>query len=386
MADQTCPGCQSFCMLGGQIVSSSPVIKTINGKTYRHEKKETYPTEWKNWETIQFDDTIQTTGKLTATSQNDLINYIKAAWDEGNINASKIADSIKDWNDKHPGGINGNKPSIETLKSFNDTGITKAKAAQEQVIHDYHYNNLCNVLAEEVSAETSDLKGDPTGNPQTSGPRVGEASDRQTNYEDRMVHSQEDLIKATYYNTLYEKASKLMYHPYQCNYCNIYEGGGFGEIVRELGSAIMENNPIYSWNKRTSLEKSVAGVSGITFRQDCSGFVGACLSVYSVASGITNAFNGDQCASVQYETTAGLNQYGVAGQFTQSSSGSGCKGMIFADSNHVEASDDKGVVWSGGGSGECLNGQLNECHEAPIMMNYGCGQKPPRWQANEYAN
>jgi hypothetical protein len=55
------------------------------------------------------------------------------------------------------------------------------------------------------------------------------------------------LITADLWQNLAKRASKLMYHPYQCNICNVYEGGEFPEVVRELGTVIQEKKIGYSW-------------------------------------------------------------------------------------------------------------------------------------------
>lgn len=386
----TCPGCQSFCMLGGQLANGNSVTGTDKaGKTYTHSKSQSYPDTWKQWEhVVPYDSSnplnsiIQTQDTLSAKSQNDLITYIQSTWNEGTVNVASIASSIAQWKADHPNGIKGATPaSVNNLVLYENTGVSGAEACSGEVIYDFHYNRLCDVLSESGNGVTSDLNGDTvSGNP-SEGPVAGSASNR---YDQNKVVEKEDLIKAVQYTTLYERASSLMYHPYQCNYCNIYEGGGnFGEIVRELGGAIMSKGPIYSWNKNTSIPDTIAGISGISFRQDCSGFVGACVSVFAAANGYSSGFSAAQCASGEYMSSSGLDQYGAADAFTRDISGD--NGVIYADTEHVEASDDNGLIWSGGGGtdGSCYNGQQNGCHEHPIMMGYGCGEKPAQWQCIE---
>lgn len=286
MAKDTCQGCQSFCMLGKQTVSSDSVIFEKNGKKIEHTKNQQYPTSWKKWKDISKDNTIQHPDKLSAQSQQDLIAYVKAAWNEGEISLEDISNSVTEWKNKHPNGIKGYMPSIGSVIPYDSTGIEGAQANSEDIIHDYHYNKLCNVLSESTSGVTSDLKGDYISNDAKEGPIVGSSHDRQS--QNKIVEK-EELIKASYYTKLQERASKLMYHPYQCNICNIYEGGEWLEIVKETWKALKETGPHIYYGKPGSKNFVNLTVNGETVntRLDCSGAVSAAMYFYCKTLGIT---------------------------------------------------------------------------------------------------
>lgn len=301
MANQTCQGCQSFCMLGKQIVSD----KDVEGKNIVHKKQSHYPTSWTSWKDIVGKSDLKDSNKeediiyrkITADIQNDLIAYIQAAWEEGDVNLSQIATNVKEWNNKHPNGVNGHIPSAGSTKSYESTNVANAKMdGHDGVIYNYHYNRLGNILGESTSGITSDLKGDiVTGNP-TEAPVVGSFTDR--DIEDNKLVKKDDLIYASQYRKLYERASKLMYHPYQCNICNIYEGGEWLEIVKETKKALakyisdngftagdkMSDTSQYSWVSGADI--TVQGINAHMGRRDCSGFVGTCLYIYGKASDI----------------------------------------------------------------------------------------------------
>lgn len=122
-------------------------------------------------------------------------------------------------------------------------------------------------------------------------------------------------------------------------------------MVRELGTAISQVDPIYSWTKAMSLSEPVLGVSNISFRQDCAGFVSACIGVFrAIQKG--GAYHTCNMNSSAFESSVGLED--MVG-FFESGCGSGqdgCESMIFAGPKHTEASDETGKVWSGGGHGE----------------------------------
>lgn len=109
-------------------------------------------------------------------------------------------------------------------------------------------------------------------------------------------------------------------------------------------------------------------------RRDCSGYVGCCLAIYSLAQGKSSSFNGDHPPSGHYCGGAcPHNLYNLKDEFSLASGESSCPGiMIFSHSEHIEISDEEGRIWSGGGGvGGCYNGQANDCHERDGTM-MGC--------------
>ena len=290
MADEKCQGCLSFCMQGHQLA-----IEGADGNGSN------YPKGWQQWKDLigESDNngepsTIQTSNTLSAQSQLDLINYIKAAYSEGKHNPEdgtldldkvKIADGL----------------TIDTTptKSTNETTLPQAddNVSSNNIIYAYHYNNLLQPLRGSYPPVSQDPRGqelkingkDPTtNNAKENGPVAGWPGNTtalvtsgQTDYSDN------SLIKASLYRDLYEAASKLMYHPYQCNTCNVYEGGQWIEIVEELGRTLYENNVLYDQNGSWS-----ATIGGIheTNRTDCSGFVNGCVNIFNatLTTGVVN--------------------------------------------------------------------------------------------------
>jgi len=83
-----------------------------------------------------------------------------------------------------------------------------------------------------------------------------------------------------------------MYHPYQCNVCNIYESSGnWLGIVAEVWSNLKQDNPNVQYNQGAYCEMR-AGGNKISARQDCSGMVSAALTLYGMTVGVTTDCQG----------------------------------------------------------------------------------------------
>jgi len=82
-----------------------------------------------------------------------------------------------------------------------------------------------------------------------------------------------------------------MYHPYQCDICNIYEGGKWLEIVDEMWRNLKADAPspngwIYYEHPGSQLYTTMrAGGGEVYARLDCSGCVSAAITLYSIACG-----------------------------------------------------------------------------------------------------
>lgn len=398
MSDKKCRKCQSFCMLGYQLAGTAP------------DKKNDYPTTWKDqWQklkdkTIQGDGSSEKTPKtLTAKSQQDLIQFIIDTYTEGKINCASDNGYFNKKDCK----------SLDTLTNIENfvqydcrADVNDATANERDIIETKHFNNFLKLLSGSFSPVDKDGRGDSLENPNSTNdnaPVVGWYGDGTYTYvnNDKIVEqisarendhsSDKSLIKGSLWESLRERASKLMYHPYQCNICNIYEGGQFGEVVRELGGYLIQHNPEYSWTQSTALSDSILGINNIKFRQDCSGFVSACVGIYAALLGKNEGkyYSCDQ-VSGNFKTldSGALDAMNVKDEFVDKlNAPAGCIGMIFATDGHVEASDDTGAIWSGGGCGGCINNQANNCHEnAQMMTKKTNGKTPSTLQAKESVN
>lgn len=375
MAEEKCKGCQSFCMLGKQLVSKDPVTFSENGKSVTHNKSQTYPTEWEKLKEAKTDVTIaaETNGILTVQNYNSLLDYIKAAWNEGAVNCNNMKESIAEWQSKH----SSNNAQLTILNpsciAYPDDSNARANYDEQgrgETIKPIHYNFPYSILNNNIEAVTQNPRGENISNDASSGPQAGTIST--TNGYTAAVVKSNDLIKGEYYKELYDQAKKLQYHPYQCNYCNIFEGGEWNEIVEAVGTACSSEGLIYSWNKYTGVETDF-GYTG-TFRQDCSGFVNACVNLFNkVLTGSPGFLTGN---SEAYKSRANLPE-AVQPYFEDYSGNATTKGSIVLRycgatnecganlTTHVEIYNQ----WSGGGNGDCINGQADGCHEASVMMH-----------------
>lgn len=377
---ETCPsGCESFCQMGKQLVYDNQDLLNTNGDII----------SWLSWEDIVKGETIiQSTNGLSTTTQHSLINYIKAAYGAGEYNGEdgSLQESIQEFSNKKLANNIEVDASVEKLPS---TVTNNTVETNITIVAPSHYNNFLYALtAQEYDPVRQDLKGNAVNNGVSAGPMCSKPANEIVPVAQSGVlgspydSSDESLIKASMYITLAERAKKLLFHPHQCNNCNIQEGGQFGEIVRELGSAIANEDPGYSWTKWHTLSTSVMGVGNIRFRQDCSGFISACVAVLmSVQTGRSYS-TCDEVSGDFMQSGKALASMGATEYFTPANQEHSCESMIFASSSHVEASDDQGKIWSGGGAGEGTDGK---CHEHPIMMG-GRGtssysKQPAYWKA-----
>lgn len=177
------------------------------------------------------------------------------------------------------------------IKDYDNGGLITSNS----IIHKEHYNGFLNQLANNSGnvVKQSDLpNGDKIRIPSNGngGPQVaisGKTISESGGIENKNGGMDGSLITAKAYVDLAKQASKLLYHPFQCNICNVCEGGKFGEIVRELGTNLSSKSLKYSWFETTSFSEDVCGIkaNGKRIRQDCSGFVGACISIYGMSEG-----------------------------------------------------------------------------------------------------
>jgi hypothetical protein len=123
-----------------------------------------------------------------------------------------------------------------------------------------------------------------------------------------------------------------------------------------LGQAIKDKGWIYSWARTGTLgsDVSICGISGpFSLRQDCSGFVSACIAIYAMAMNEASSYS--TCNETSLDYTNGNFKY--KGLFEEAKSGDYAH-VIYADNDgetgHTEASDETGQIWSGGGSGSCV--------------------------------
>lgn len=343
----SCQGCQSFCMQGHQLAIKGP---DGNGSNY--------PNSWKRWKNfIGYSDGTGTPSSignsnapnndsLTAQSQLDLINYIKAVYDEGTYNPNNGLGYEK----LKASGLS----LVEDGVSIGSTNLDNAKnnVASNFVIYDYHYNDLLEPLLGSDSPIKSDPKGQSiSNNASDSGPVAGwTAQPTALVTSGQTDNSENSLIKASLYRDLYEKASHLMYHPYQCNECNIYEGGQWLEIVEELGVALDKADIRYSWTN--SWTATVGGITE-TNRTDCSGFVNGCVNIFNAT--LTGELGGLTGNSDQYTNRDSLPPAVQKYFAPYSSSLPRKKGSIVVRHGGQEGSATSHVEvyaqWSGGGSG-----------------------------------
>lgn len=272
------------------------------------------------------------------------------------------------------------------IKDYDNGGLITSNS----LIHKEHYNGFLNQLANNSGnvVKQSDLpNGDKITIPSNGngGPQVaisGKTISESGGIENKNGGMDGSLITAKAYVDLAKQASKLLYHPFQCNVCNVCEGGKFGEIVKELGKAIRDAGWLYSQTQYENISGTFGGVTGsFNIRHDCSGFVSACVSIYAMAEGKISAYDSCQQSSAFYaDGTFNHNDLFVKAE------GSDNANAIFADHNdnsqHVEASDDEGRVWSGGGDGRCRNGQPGNCKETGTMMHEKAfSNRTKRWVA-----
>lgn len=384
-------------MRGAQTVGQAPGTSTDSNYSSDAESHADYSeiTSWTQWKDLisgTNGTTICSSSGLTAKSQTDLVNYIITAYSEGTRNPMSgnmfEEDAIKE-KDK--------VPNYETLKtidynfpeSSDKTNATKG-VSKDAVIKASHYNAFLNQLATDNGnvVTSSDLpNSDKISNFTQAelGPQIGIQKDNTDSKLSEVSndHSKDSsIITAQIYIDLANQASKLLYHPFQCNICNVCEGGKFGEIVKELGSAIQKEGWIYSWTKYGDISGPIAGNNGPFngIRQDCSGFVSACVAIYAMSVGETKSYASCNQTSAQF--TDGSFEYNNL--FKAAGAGDHAN-TIYADHNskskHVEASDETGMVWSGGGSGNCIGDQAI-CHEHAVMMNTKSGSsRTKRWVA-----
>ena len=336
--------------------------------------------QWLQWQYTQKDDSISSNipnAKATAVSQENqqsLINFIKNAYKTGKYNPED-GTLYKEMPKEDGLNIIKNPPSSKHPSSLDNEAGDNINTGK--VIYSKHYNGFLDALAQFYSPISTDPKGDSlvgnknggSGNSNSDGPVCGWP----TNADDLVISGQEEpgrssdfsLIKAELYKGLYDKASKLMYHPYQCNICNIYEGGEWLEIVKELGENIDKQGTKYDNNG--SVTASAAGVE-CTMRTDCSGYVTGCLAIYNAIEngGGNSVYASDLTSDAFKEGGEGIPD-GVKSHFTYSSSLPSEPGSILVrwanpknhnatdkfgnNTEHVEIQGEHGI-WSGGGASD----------------------------------
>lgn len=389
MAADKCSGCQSFCMRGAQVVGQAPGKSTDKNYDSSSEPKANYTNlkKWQNWENITSGEngtTICSDNGLSASSQLQLVDYIKTAYGEGKFNPKDNNMFQKDQIKNKDKIANFNKLSTMNYNFSNsDAGIVSKdyetpgqQIQSNSIIHKEHYNGFLNQLAANNGnvVTSNDLPNNDKvsitsaeAGPQLALQQSGATVLKSVKGDSGNNTGDGDLITAQIYVDLAKQASKLLYHPFQCNVCNVCEGGKFGEIVRELGTNLSSKGLIYSWFKTTSFSEDVCGIkaNGNSIRQDCSGFVGACISIYGMSEG-KNVWV--QCNSQQYvcQQLSGLESLFEDGASPDGSST--VHGYHKGASGHVEATDDNSNLWSAGGSGNKLPSYDSGCHERASMF------------------
>lgn len=283
MATDKCKGCQSFCMRGAQVLGAAPGTSTDERYSSDSEGHNSYPTSWEQWKNLisgKEGTTIQSSAGLTATSQIDLADFIIAGYAEGTHNILdpqflKTEEEQKQLERvKNPPP--GNSSPTYTTECQTDMDSAKDGVVSNEIIYAHHYNDFLKaLLGTKTSSVTQDtVNADQTvSNDLTSGIIIGQAADI-----DGKTVKKDDLIFAKQYIELAENASSLLYHPYQCNICNICEGSDWMETVVATYEAIAAQNPSY-YPETTSVTISVNGLR-FNLRPDCSGAVAACLFAY----------------------------------------------------------------------------------------------------------
>lgn len=373
MTEQKCKGCQSFCMRGAQLAGQAPGTPT-DGKSTGETKKGTYPDGWKTWKNITKDSSYIAapansglTTYLSAENHNDLINFIKDTYSEGKFNCQDgtLTESLNTFSSKNKGKLQ--MESAFSTASACPTTLTGNTVTSNTIMSPSHYNNFTGSLyigGENKSPITQDAKGDKvTGNPSEAGPVAGKPISDTTPAKSQSDFPKDDssLIKADMYKDLYDQASKLLYHPYQCNICNIYEGGEWLEICDDIAKDLQSRNVQYTYSgQTTSTEAARAGITVTNMRQDCSGYVSACLDVMKAietGGGPTVACSNLTSHAFQGSWPSGysvLEKY-----FTYK--GGGNPGAIWVriaqgdDGGHIEIQGESGKYSGGGLSGKPAN-------------------------------
>lgn len=299
-----CQGCQSFCMQGNQLAINGP-----NGEGC------SYPKTWMQWKDIKSysEDNgklsiIHDNSTLSAESQKSLVNYIDAVYSEGvkNPNSGLDLGSVQGGGlSLEPDGVPLSSTNIAAAivddikeKSIQTDDINEKSIQTDSIIFAHHYNDLLQPLINDnYSPVSSDPSGKPVSNNCGPGPVAGWPSSENVALvtSGQSDTSDNSLIKAELYRNLYDKASRLLYHPYQCNECNVYQGGDWLEVCKQVKIALADYISAHGFDdgpKESSTAKysQKAGCDnlnacGVTFdmgRRDCSGYVGSCVYVYGM--------------------------------------------------------------------------------------------------------
>lgn len=353
-----CRGCMSFCMQGKQLA--------VAGHDESH-------SGWKKWKDLTSgkDGTIICSKDgLSATNQTDLINFIRDVYKTGVYNPEK-----GNMFDEVPKNLSHVYDSPSSKSVPGSLKVAEEGVSSDAVIYAKHYNNFLEALASSQTNPISvDSKGEPlkdknknpiNNNATESGPVAG----WWTNADPIVVSGQKypnsdlSLIKADLYKSLYEKASKLMYHPHQCCICNVYEGGDWLEIVKDIGTACYDYGIVYNNNAGGAVD-TAKGYHVTLSRFDCSGYVGACLAVFNAVendSSSTNISGYGGTSDAYLEDGSGIPS-SLKKYFSFSSSLPSKPGSILVRwaksgvdpfgnrTEHVEIRGENGI-WSGGGRG-----------------------------------
>lgn len=367
MANDKCKGCQSFCMLGHQLVLYGP-----DGKTK-------YNGGWLNWKNVKKGDSISsnqpntTKVAISQVNQQDLINFIRNAYKEGRYNPQK--GNLYENESKGKGLNIITNPAAQSAPS--SLSSAESGASTGKIIYAHHYNDLLDCISDFHAPISEDPKGDSLignkngndggNNAKQDGPVVGwpiSADDLVISGNSEVgKNSDLSLIKADLYKGLYDKASKLMYHPYQCNMCNVYEGGDWLEIVKDIGTACYNYGIVYN-NHAGGPVDTAKGYHVTLSRFDCSGYVGACLAVFNAVengSSSTNISGYGGTSDAYLEDGSGIPA-SLKKYFSFSGSLPSKPGSILVRwaksgvdpfgnrTEHVEIRGENGI-WSGGGRG-----------------------------------
>lgn len=360
-------------MRGAQLAGQAPGTPT-DGKSTGETKKGTYPDGWKTWKNITKDSSYIAapansglTTYLSAQNHNDLINFIKDTYSEGKFNCQDgtLTESLNTFSSKNNGKIQ--MESAFSTASACPATLTGNTVSSNIIISPSHYNNFTGSLyigGENKSPVTQDAKGDPvTGNPSVAGPVAGKPISDTTPAKSQsdFPNDNSSLIKADMYKDLYDQASKLLYHPYQCNICNIYEGGEWLEICDEMARDIASRNVMY-WSGQ--IDATGGGITVRGLRTDCSGFVCACLSAFQASLNGQSETGTPNLTSFAFDTGVWPSEYaGISEYFTLGSS-PGNPGAVWVrkgeyDGNgnltrdgHIEIQGEVGKYSGGGPKGK----------------------------------
>ena len=285
-------------MRGAQCAGQAPGTPTDSNYTGSEEKKE-YPTTWYQWSNFigEGDNatTICSSEGLTAQSQIDFVTFITNTFNEGEINVGNMSKFLGSPEaEKQISRRKGTAPPASGAPLYVTPNMKDATIDQQtgdtitknSVIYHQHYNALTSPLnGNDYNAVSKDsLNKTSITNIPSSGKVAGFGGEQSSK-------AKGDQILAADYVDLAKKAKSLLYHPYQCNLCNICEGSEWLEVVKATWEALRtqgEGKLIYFTHEGSQgyINLQVNGESCHT-RLDCSGTVGAAIYFYAKAQGVS---------------------------------------------------------------------------------------------------